>query len=58
MHQSKACLDSSRNMVRLLAPAGTPKETIQALQRQAVIKSFEAQGLEILGGPPTSSGNS
>lgn len=44
----------------LLAPAGTPKETIErinsalnkALQRPAVIKSFEAQGLEILGGGP------
>ena len=44
----------------LLAPAGTPKETIEkinaalnkALQQPAVVKSFEAQGLDILGGSP------
>lgn len=44
----------------LLAPAGTPKETIdrlnaalnKALQRPAVVKGFQTQGLEILGGEP------
>lgn len=44
----------------LLAPAGTPSETVQrlnqalnkAMQRPAVVKSFDAQGLELIGGAP------
>jgi len=44
----------------LLAPAGTPPETVarinaaldKVLRRQAIVDSFKAQGLEIVGGPP------
>jgi len=44
----------------LLAPAETPPETVarinaaldKVLRRQAIVDSFKAQGLEIVGGPP------